>query len=215
MMVEGGKIDWAGHANDAAAAVHDVVALDEAIEMAIEFYNEHSDETLILVTADHETGAMGLGHGATKYESNLGLLKYQKSSLEELNKIVGQFRVNKSGDSDADFDRMLKVLETDLGLNSRQAGIMLDSTEMATLKTIFKESVYGMTTEKGTYGEYEPFMSEAVKIMNKKAGISWGTTSHTAINVPVYSIGVGSELFSGYIDNTDIPKAIGKLMGIW
>lgn len=214
IMVEGGKIDWAGHANDAASVVQEVLAFDEAIEVAHEFYKEHLDETLILVTADHETGALGLGHGAMKYSSDPSLLKYQKSSLEELNKIVGQFRVNKSGDPEADFDRMLKVLETDLGLNSLKAGTVLDSLELAALKSIFKESVYGMSTEKGIYGDYEPFMSEAVKILNKKAGISWGSNSHTAINVPIYSIGVGSEFFEGYIDNTDIPKTIEWLMGI-
>jgi len=215
MMVEGGKIDWAGHANDAATLVQEVIAFDDAIEVAVDFYRQHPEETLILVTADHETGALALGHGAFGYESNISLLKYQKSSLEELNKIVGQFRVNKSGDSDADFTRMLKVLETELGLNSRQAGTLLDSTEMVTLKAIFIENVYGMASEKGEYGDYEPFMAEAVKIMNTKAGISWGSTAHTAINVPIYSIGIASELFAGYIDNTDIPKIIGEIMGIW
>ena len=58
MMVEGGKIDWAGHANDAASGIHDTNAFSDAVEEAIKFYNNHSDETLILVTGDHETGAV-------------------------------------------------------------------------------------------------------------------------------------------------------------
>lgn len=56
MMVEGGKIDWACHANDAASAIDDTLALDDAVGRAVKFYNKHPDETLIIVTGDHETG---------------------------------------------------------------------------------------------------------------------------------------------------------------
>jgi len=215
MMVEGGKIDWAGHANDAATVVHDVIVFDDAVKVALEFYDKHPDETLIIITADHETGGMALGHFEMQYESDLALLKYQKSSIEVLNKIVMQFRVNKSGDSEADFTRMLKVLENDLGLNSRKNNTLLDEKEMAELRELFLESVTGMIAEQGTYGASEPFMDAAIRIMNKKAGISWGTKSHTAVNVPVYAIGAGAEKFSGYLDNTEIPKIIGELMDVW
>lgn len=214
VMVEGGKIDWAGHGNDAATVVHEVISFAEAVDKALEFYEKHADETLIIVTADHETGGMALGNGDMKYESAPGLLKYQKSSVEELNKIVSHFRASKSGDPGADFNRMLKILENDLGLNSLKYGTLLDENETAELKEIFQVSVMGVAAENGTYGASEPFMDAAIGIMNKKAGISWGTTSHTGVNVPVYAIGTGADLFSGYIDNTDIPKIIGELMGI-
>jgi alkaline phosphatase len=49
--------------------------------------------------------------------------------------------------------------------------------------------------------------------MSEKAGIGWTTSSHTGVNVPVYAIGSGSEKFSGYIDNTDIPKIMEQLIG--
>ena len=49
MMVEGGKIDWACHANDAGSTIADTIALDNAVDKAVEFYNEHPEETLILV----------------------------------------------------------------------------------------------------------------------------------------------------------------------
>ncbi len=58
MMVEGGKIDWACHANDAASTIADTIALDDAVGKAVDFYNEHPEETLILVTGDHETGGL-------------------------------------------------------------------------------------------------------------------------------------------------------------
>lgn len=58
MMCEGGKIDWACHANDAGATVNDTLALADAVQVAIDFAKEHADETLILVTGDHETGGL-------------------------------------------------------------------------------------------------------------------------------------------------------------
>lgn len=215
MMVEGGKIDWVCHSNDAAATVHEVIAFDQAVDAAFSFYQKFPDETLIIVTADHETGGMTLGHVDMKYETNLGLLRYQKSSVEELNKIVSQFRVSGSGDTQADFERMLKVLETDLGLNSRKNETLLDEQELSELKTIFMQSIAQVMHEKSTYNEYEPFMSKAIQLMNKRAGINWGSSSHTGVMVPVYAIGTGAEKFTGVTDNTDIPRIIGELTGVW
>jgi alkaline phosphatase len=214
MMVEGGKIDWACHANDAAATVHDVLAFDQAVKEAVKFYEKHPDETLIIVTADHETGGLSLGSGGTKYEFNAGLLKYQLSSLEELNKIMSMFRLNQSGDTDADFARMLKALENDLGLNSRKFGTVLSDEEKEMLRTLFKESIAMVSTDSSGYNESEPFMDTAMRLMNQKAGIGWTSSSHTGINVPVFAIGAGAERFTGVLDNTEIPRIIGELMVI-
>ena len=71
-MVEGGKIDWACHGNDPATVFEEVVDMDNAIKVAYEFYKKHPKETLIVVTADHETGGLGLGTG--KYELQLKAL---------------------------------------------------------------------------------------------------------------------------------------------
>ena len=61
LMVEGGKIDWAAHSNDLAGTIFEMLDFDQAISVAYEFYKQHPDETLIVVTADHETGGVTLG----------------------------------------------------------------------------------------------------------------------------------------------------------
>lgn len=63
IMVEGGKIDWACHDNDALTAIYEVNAFNEAIKKAYEFYLKHPENTLIIITADHETGGMAQGTG--------------------------------------------------------------------------------------------------------------------------------------------------------
>ncbi len=59
LMVEGGQIDWASHANRAADTITDVIGLDEAVAVA-KTYAASAPNTLIIVTADHETGGMSV-----------------------------------------------------------------------------------------------------------------------------------------------------------
>ena len=80
LMVEGGKIDWACHSNDVATVIHEVIDMDEAVRVAYEFYEQHPDETLIVVTADHETGGIVLGRGP--YELHTDHLRHQRMSAE-------------------------------------------------------------------------------------------------------------------------------------
>ena len=80
IMAEGGQIDWAAHANDVTNTIHEMIDFDEAIQVAYEFYLQHPDETLIVVTADHETGGLTLGR--TKgYVFDLSAVPDRKSTL--------------------------------------------------------------------------------------------------------------------------------------
>ena len=63
IMCEGGNIDWAAHDNKTMTTVMEIIAMDKAVQKALEFYNEHPEETLIVVTADHETGGVSIGEG--------------------------------------------------------------------------------------------------------------------------------------------------------
>ena len=83
-MTESGKIDWACHANDAAASIHDVLEMSNAVQAAVEFQQKHPNDTLILVTADHETGGMAIGYKTTNYDTFLTNLTHQKMSYASL-----------------------------------------------------------------------------------------------------------------------------------
>ncbi len=65
MMVEGSQIDWGGHANNTIYVVNEMLDFDRAIGSALEFASRDG-ETLIIVTADHETGGMALTGGNMK-----------------------------------------------------------------------------------------------------------------------------------------------------
>ena len=80
VMVEGGNIDHHGHGNDAAANIRETIDFDKAVTVAINFAKDHPDDTLVVVTGDHETGGMTLGFANTEYSSYIELLKNQKCS---------------------------------------------------------------------------------------------------------------------------------------
>lgn len=143
IMSEGGKIDWTSHGNDTKAVILETLSLSDAVAEAVEFYNAHPDETLIIVTADHETGGLTLS-----WEKGYDLL----------------------------FDKL---------------------EEIHCSKDMVSE-------------EEREHMNE----ISHEAHIGWTTGDHSGANVPVFAIGAGSTLFSGRMDNTEIPKKICEAMGI-
>ena len=63
LMVEGSQIDWGGHANDMEYILTEMLAFDDAVGIAMDFA-EKDGNTLVIVTADHETGGMTLLNGS-------------------------------------------------------------------------------------------------------------------------------------------------------
>lgn len=206
IMVEGGKIDWACHDNDAATVVNEVIGFSKAINVALDFYKKHPNETLIVVTADHETGGMSLGNEENGYKSFLGLLQYQKASQERLHEIIANI---KTTTPKASFKQVLDTISFYTGL-STSGDFALTKEETADIKKAY-DLYFGTrktTNEKNTYSQTDQIAETALAILNRKAGIGWTSDTHTGSPVPVFCIGVGDELFKPYLDNTDIPKNI-------
>jgi alkaline phosphatase len=214
MMVEGGKIDWACHANDAGATIQEVLAFDLAVNAALDFYRNYPDETLIVVTADHETGGLSLGNREMKYESNPSLFQFQKSSFEKLNKAIATLREKKTGKVDEDLKKLFELLDFNLGLNNVTNGTLLTEDEKQQLREMMEATIYAKEGEKSEYEDGEPLAGLALEILSKKAGVAWGSGSHTYIAVPVFALGAGAEAFGGLFDNTELPKKMERLMGI-
>ncbi|MBN2255022.1 MAG: alkaline phosphatase [Deltaproteobacteria bacterium] len=218
-MVEGGKIDWACHANDAVAAIEDTIAFDEAVKQALAFYEKHPEETLIVVTGDHECGGLTLGFAGTVYESYFDVLKGQRLSFQAFtDSIMEEYKKSKTGD--ASFEDMIPKIELYFGLTMKGDGPMaLKDFEIAELREAFDKSMKNIKVNEGTqeyllYGGYDPLTVKLTHILNQKAGLGWTSYSHTGVPVTTSAIGKGAELFNGYYDNTDVAKKIMFLMGL-
>ncbi|RNA66622.1 alkaline phosphatase [Alteribacter keqinensis] len=176
LMVEGSQIDWAGHDNDAAWAMSDTEAFEDAVSAAIDFAKE-DENTLVIVAGDHDTGGMTLG-GYNSKGTDVGLLRDVTAT--------GAYM---AGQLNADRSNVREVVEA-------YTSIKLTDSEV--------ERVREARTPRITINQ----------IVSDYAGVGWSTTGHTGIEVPIFAYGAGSELLTGMVDNTDVPKAIAEAYGI-
>lgn len=208
LMVEGGKIDWACHSNDPATMVKEIIDMDNAVRVAYEFYKKHPKETLIVITADHETGGLALGN--SNYTLNLKSLDCQKQSVDLLSRALTDLR--KSKGNKATWEDVKALLTERMGFwgeltpTWEQEKMLRDEFESSFVrnKVVFEESLYSKT---------EPLAAVAKKVLSQMSKLGWTTGSHSAEYVPVFAVGAGSKLFMGKMDNTDIPKRIAKAAG--
>lgn len=207
LMVEGGKIDWACHSNDAATVFREVIDFDKAIKNAYDFYQKHPDETLIVVTADHETGGISLGTGA--YEIHTDLLQYQNKSAETFSKLVAA--KHQQAGSEFSWELTRQLLQEHFGF---WTNIALSEKETNQLKNAHNAFCEGVAKDTRTlYASENVIASAARKLLAQKAMIGWTSKGHSNGYVPVFAIGVGAECFTGRIDNTEIPEKIAQVAG--
>ena len=219
MMCEGGKIDWACHANDAGATVTDTLALADAVQVAIDFAREHPAETLIVVTGDHETGGLTIGFAGTDYDTYLSLLSSQKISFAKYDSdYVSAYKTSKTS-----FEDVLKDIEALFGLKTQgDEGdkLVLTDYEKSLLKTAYEKSINEKDTgmaqqqEYVSYGTYEPLTVTITHILNNKSGVSFTSYSHTGLPVGVFAEGVNAQEFKGYFDNTAIYTKLANMLNV-
>ncbi len=211
MMVEGGNIDHAGHGNDGGTILREVINFNQALQEAYDFYLAHPDETLIVVTADHETGGMSVGCRETGYSVRLENAAGQKISKEEFSNLC---RAMLRSRRIYTWDDMQEILRDELGFG---VNLKLTPEETERLHTMFDEVFEKRASgldQKTLYATFDGFTNEVFNILNAKSGMGWTTGGHSGMPVPVYAVGVDSQLFSPLNDNTDIPAKILSIAGI-
>lgn len=239
LMVEGGKIDWACHANDATSTITDTIALDNAVQEAVNFYEENPDETLIIVTGDHETGGLTIGYAGTDYDTFLTNFNNQKISYAKFDSdYVAAYKENKT-----DFETVMKDVTELFGLKAPETegaatttqkdsadqhpeseddgSLVMTQYEYDQLKAAYDTTMTRTGEEEEfaqdeyvKYGSYEPLTVTITHILNNKSGINFGSYAHTGLPVGVFVQGVGQEQFEGYYDNTEIYEKMAELTGV-
>lgn len=197
----------------------DMWALADAVQVAIDFAKEHADETLILVTGDHETGGLTIGFAGTDYDTYLDLLESQKISYAKFDSdYVSRYKEDKTS-----FEDVLKDVEALFGLKPQgEEGdkLVLTDYELEQLRAAYEKSVNGTAAsqyeqeEYVLYGTYEPLSVTLTHIINNKSGISFTSYSHTGLPVAVLAHGVNAGQFNGYYDNTQIYHKLAGMLGI-
>ena len=190
LMVEGGKIDLACHANDAGAAIHEVLAFDEALDVALTFYRRHPDETLIVVTSDHETGGMSM-NGQTDPVAFYKTLSQQTGSYAAFERTISP----KAG---AKIEEYLTRAKKFFGDGVRTTEGVRNAFRMS--MTAKERRPANDKEYKKLYGPYDPFTMACIREQNAAAGVAWTTFYHTGKDVALTAIGAGAERFTGSYD---------------
>ena len=221
LMVEGGKIDWACHANDAGSTIADTIALSDAVDEAVAFAQQHPDETLILVTGDHETGGLTIGYAGTDYDTFLTNLEHQKISYAKFDSdYVAKYKENNTS-----FDEVMKDVTALLGLKTEGAEddtLVLTAYELDKLKAAYEATMDAdradadpaNQAEYVLYGSYEPLSVTITHILNNKSGVNFASYAHTGLPVAVFAQGSGQDLFEGLYDNTQVYHKLAGLLGV-
>lgn len=223
MMVEGGMIDSHGHANDAGSSLHETMALDDAVAVAVEFYKKHPAETLIIVTGDHETGGLTLGFNNTGYSSYIDLLALQNGTRDAISgRIDGIIR--KMGDEVTLNDEMKDAIRDNFGLifpDRRQADMDKVRARVRESGLKLKSNLNQLVLNQGEVNSIQQalgrrragdLVTAIYKIFDNKCGVGWTSGAHTALPVATSAIGVNAENFSGMFENTDISKRVKSII---
>ena len=225
LQVEGGRVDHACHNNDAPAALHDQIALDEAIDVCVAFQKREPD-TLIVMTTDHGNGNLGLNGTGDSYGQSTWKfrnLKGVKSSFvkmlrplqrkpepekEEMEKDEEADKAREKAKSSAEKERdriRKKKEEENVATPTEIIEIVAEGTGY---KMPYRKAellrLHLANTGESLYDMRKTDVCALGDVLANHLSIAFTGNAHTGDHVPVLALGPGAEHFAGYIQNTDI-----------
>lgn len=195
LMVEGGRIDHAAHANDAASVIKEVLAFDMALGVALN-YQKKDPNTLIVVTADHETGGIAITKGQPIGESFDYMTKNDLNKFSKISASIEDVIVNevKKAQSISAIKEIIKKY-TDIDITDDDAlGIKEGKAWMPNFSN-----------------QPANWIGRAV---SNELKVTFATGDHTAEPIMLFAMGPYSEMFTGFLDNTDVPKIMTHAYGL-
>ena len=199
IMLENGRIDYAGHANEAGMIWREVLAFEEAVEVALAFQARRPSETLVIVTADHETGGLKL---ESPDPEKAQLLRKQQSPLSDLRWAMEVLAVKLEGlEPDAVRRQRTSALVEAL---EKQLGLVFAADERPAVEQAIVQALDAGNPTEG--------LRKAVKLAaarrDARTGIRFTTGGHTSSKVVTHAQGPGAERFVEPLENCDLPRRI-------
>jgi alkaline phosphatase len=190
LQVEGGKVDWAAHANDLGALVYDQVAFDEAVGVAIAFA-EKNEDTLVVITTDHGNASPGLIKSSKVDESFDRVQKFKYTNEWVLNGI------RKTDTPKQVIDRLFEA-----------QGYAISTDEAAELLTHYSD-----LGNEGIYNAYKLPFKRLGQIQQNYTSVGWSGMDHTSEFVELAMFGAGSESLPTFVKNIDMHNFMLKHTG--
>lgn len=214
LMIEGGQIDWAGHNNDTATMLHELLKFDEAVQAVYEWVEDRND-TLVVITADHETGSFGFSYSRTNLPVATELTgdqfqghdyhpNFNFGELNTLDKIHSQsqsfsnFYYNEVYGKEITANELMTKFNaiSEFDITEQQAVEILTmeaNSSKAEADEKYGEHKYLSVDELPKIDDFEAFYVYGGEIhtnlMGRKVAAGqntvWGTGTHTSVPVPV------------------------------
>ena len=188
LLVEGSQIDWAAHSNDIVGVISEMQDFNAAIEVALE-YAARNEDTLVVITADHETGGLSMGRDDEYYWNPRPIHGMQRTPAG----ITEEFLAG---------DKPLSVVA------ARHLPFELTAEERAQLDTAKQE--VPPYPDYGVDGTHAYTMLSL--LFDKRTHSAWTTLGHTGVDVPIYATGPGSEQLHGVIQNEVLGQKLQLLL---
>jgi alkaline phosphatase len=191
MQVEGGKVDWAAHANDPAALLYDQIAFDEAIGVALDFA-EKDKNTLVIVTTDHGNANPGLFYGKEADKNFDKIQKFRYSNDWVLQSIKKDMRA----------EQVVELIEFAQGIVFKKA----EAEELL--------AYYRNFQEEGTYNSYKLPFRKMAELQVPHISISWAGIDHSADFVELTAFGPGAEALKPFVKNYELHNWMLRCAGL-
>ncbi len=191
MQIEGGKVDWAAHSNDAPALLYDQVAFDEAIKVAIDFASKRKD-TLVIITTDHGNANPGLFYGKDADKNFDRMAKVKQTNDWMLMGMNRNFTVA----------QVIERLEAAQGYAIRNE----EAKEIL--------SHYEKLDEDGVYNSYKLPFKPLATIQQKYYSVGWAGMDHSGDFVELAMYGPGSEILKPFIKNYELHNFMLNVAGV-
>jgi alkaline phosphatase len=238
LQVEGGRVDHAAHNCDAPAALGEMIAFDEAIDVVVAFQKEHPD-TLVVITTDHGNGNMGVNGAGNEYEQSFPMFKRIAGVKCSFPEILWRLR-RKPAESTA---IVADVTNSKVGTLTNSLATVAATNQTATaaakkakdyvpgikeIQDILADAVgYTVSDRRAQWFQnylakkgdsvYELMNSDVVQLgqlLGNHIAVGWTGNVHTADFVTLTALGPGSGRFSGFIQNVDVFRHYTQLAGI-
>ena len=183
LQIEAGKVDWAAHANDIAGLIHDQLAFDEAIKVAMDFA-EKDQNTLVIITTDHGNANPGNIYGADATKNFNSISNYKFTNEYVLNGIHSDFNLQQIKDWIAENNQ--------ISVSDEDANHLLNF-----YKGLEKD-------EEGLYNYKKLPYKAFSEIQKKHNSVGWVSMDHSGDYVELAMYGPGSELLKPLVKNTDL-----------
>ncbi len=200
LVVEAGKIDWAGHAHDAGAWFHEMKALDDLLGYLMTYVQQNGD-TLLYLNADHDTG--------------LGAFTYRYVNAEEAKHKAAQGEALYAGNADyasfATFRQFAKQKESLYNLELELKAMPAKKRTPEYLQKRLSQAL-GYEVDIHRFTNLSD-VSGIFKQLNESRGLVWATVNHSSLPVLSAAYGPDADELAGVYHNTDILPRLKKALG--